>query len=260
MNYYLIHIQYLGFRFHGWQKQPGVKTVESMVFKTVEFVLGHSDFKVLGSSRTDAMVSANQTAFELFIDEGLDTERFLTAFNANLPPDIRALDMTCVDKNFNIINSPRVKEYLYLFSWGEKFHPFCAPFMTYVDCPLDIELMKEGAKLFEGCHNFIRYCTKPSADTCLERDILVSRIETNTYYTASFFPDQTWVYRVRSKGFMRHQIRLMMGQLFALGKNEIGLKDIQTSLLGEDKRPFKTIAPASGLILNTIDFKGEHDR
>ena len=63
MNYYLVHIQYLGFRFHGWQRQPGVKTVESMVVKTLAFILGHEDFKILGAGRTDAMVSAGDAAF-----------------------------------------------------------------------------------------------------------------------------------------------------------------------------------------------------
>ncbi len=85
MNCYLIHIQYLGFRFHGWQKQPGVKTLESMITKTIGFVLGHSGFKILGTSRTDAMVSANHSACELFIDDGLDPDAFLKALNGNLP-------------------------------------------------------------------------------------------------------------------------------------------------------------------------------
>ena len=30
-HYYLVHIQFLGFRFHGWAKQPEVKTVHHMI-------------------------------------------------------------------------------------------------------------------------------------------------------------------------------------------------------------------------------------
>ena len=67
--YYLIKLQYLGFRFHGWQKQPDVITVERMVERTVAFVLGRKNFKLLASGRTDAKVSVNQTYVELFVDE-----------------------------------------------------------------------------------------------------------------------------------------------------------------------------------------------
>ena len=87
--YYLIHIQYLGFRFHGWQKQEGLKTVHLMIDRTVKFILKHDDFKTLGTSRTDAMVSANHSAFELFMKTPLEDETsFLDDMNLYLPSDI----------------------------------------------------------------------------------------------------------------------------------------------------------------------------
>ncbi len=167
------------------------------------------------------------------------------------------MTMERVEPEFNIINRPRTKEYLYLFSFGEKFHPFCAPFMAWIPGALEIALMQDGAALFQGTHNFVQYCTKPGPGTCFNREILVSEIEPNTEYTASFFPGQTWVYRVRAKGFMRHQVRLMMGRLIALGQGDTSLEDIRASLRGTTALPFKTIAPASGLMLNQVRF---HDR
>ena len=68
-NLYLIHIQFLGFRFHGWQKQPDVKTVHEMIDKTLWFVLGHEAYKTMGASRTDAKVSAQHFVFELFLND-----------------------------------------------------------------------------------------------------------------------------------------------------------------------------------------------
>ncbi|WP_321415797.1 response regulator [uncultured Desulfobacter sp.] len=49
---------------------------------------------------------------------------------------------------------------------------------------LDIELMKQGVRLFEGRHHFGSYCTKPGPKTCLERNIRVCRIEENTEFQA----------------------------------------------------------------------------
>jgi len=90
-HYYLVHIQYLGFRFHGWAKQPQVKTVHHMIDRTLKYVFGEQPFKTLGCSRTDAMVSAVHFAFELFLREPL-TPNFLNEFTLKLPPDIIALE------------------------------------------------------------------------------------------------------------------------------------------------------------------------
>ena len=252
--YYLIHIQYLGFRFHGWAKQPNVKTIHQMIDKTLPFVLGHKNFKTLGSSRTDAKVSANHSIFEIFLKEALDTEQFLHNLNSNFPMDIKALKIEETTRDFNIIQTPKIKEYVYLFSFGEKCHPFSASLLSSFMENLDIDLMKKGAQLFQGKHNFRKYCTKPSDKTIFEREILVSKIEENTLYQASFFPDTSFVYHVHGKGFMRNQIRLMMGQLLRLGRGEISLDDIRNSLLKPDEIPLDSIAPPSGLILNRVVF------
>ena len=67
--YYLFKIQYLGYRFHGWQKQPKIKTVQLMIERTLKFILEDQKFRILAAGRTDAMVSANEAAFELFLND-----------------------------------------------------------------------------------------------------------------------------------------------------------------------------------------------
>ena len=46
-HYYLIRIAYLGYRLHGWQKQPDVKTVHLMIDRTLRFVFENDEFKKL---------------------------------------------------------------------------------------------------------------------------------------------------------------------------------------------------------------------
>ncbi len=254
-NFYLIHLQYLGFRFHGWAKQPDVKTVHQMIDKTLPFVLGHKRFKTLGGSRTDAMVSANHAVVELFVEESLEKTSFFHELNRNLPADIRAVRIEETDAAFNIIQSPRRKEYVYLFAFGEKCHPFSAPLLASFMEDLDIGLMKQGAKLFEGKHDFRKYVTKPSENTDTVREVLLSRIEANDLLTASFFPEKSYAYHIHARGFMRNQIRLMTGQLIRLGKGEISMDDIRESLTHPDDIPFDYIAPPSGLILNRVVFE-----
>ena len=254
--FYLITIQYLGYRFHGWQKQPDVKTLHLMVDRTFNYILEGKRFKSLSSGRTDAMVSAECAAIELFLFEPIeDLPAFLELFNTNLPQDIRALDIKEVDAKFNIIQNSKIKEYLYLFAFGEKCHPFCAPIMTTILDDLDIELMKQGAKLFEGENYLKSYCYKPTDHGVYTRTILKCELVENTVYTANYFPEKTYLLRVQGGGFMRNQIRLMMGTLIDLGKGKLTLEDIKMSLLPNSDVKMNYIAPASGLILNKIEFE-----
>jgi len=249
-HYYLIKIQYLGFRFHGWQKQPDVPTVEKMVKRTLRFVLDHPNFKILAAGRTDAKVSVNETYIELFLDdEPLDTDQFLKDFNLNLPSDIKALSVSPTTANFNVIQHPKVKEYIYLFSHGEKFHPFCASLMVYMKSELDIRLMQEAARLFEGTRDFWSYTYKPKETTNTVSTVNSCYIEKNTLFTANFFPEESFVFRVSGKGFKRHQVRLMMGMLFDLGMHKFTLEEFKETLDGSKKIHLSHIAPPSGLML-----------
>jgi len=252
---YIITMQFLGFRFHGWQKQTNAKTIHEMVDKTLFFVFDHHNFKTLGVGRTDAKVSANNYIFQIFVEELIDEFTFIPKLNSNLPSDIRAISIKREDKNFNIIQEPKIKEYLYFFSFGGKNHPFAAPFIVGLQENLDIELMKAGANLFEGEHYFHKYCTKPSENTIFKRTITNCEIVENNLYTANFFPEKSYVLRVKGKGFLRYQIRLMMGVLFQLGVGELTLNFIKDSLKEEnDRKPLKNIAPSSGLQLYDVEF------
>ena len=254
--YYLIKIQYLGYRFHGWQKQPDVKTLHLMIDRTLKYILGDQRFKTLGAGRTDAMVSANEAALELFLYHTPidDFEAFLAEFNYNLPQDIRALSIKEVDENFNVIQDSKIKEYHYVFSEGTKNHPFCAPILSTILDPLDIDQMKKGAKLFEGTHFFKSYCYKATNKGEYTRTIDLSEIVENTIYKANFFPEKTYVYKIKGKGFMRNQIRLMFGCLIKLGRGEVTLEYINESLQPSSEIKMDYIAPASGLILHSLHF------
>ncbi len=258
--FYHITIQYLGFRFHGWQKQPGLKTVEGMIQNTLRYVFEGEEvkFKVLGAGRTDAMVSAESAAFELFIDKELkNLPNFLECFNQNLPMDIRALAVRPVDEDFNIIHDVVSKTYVYLFAVGAKFHPFCASIMSNFQSDLDIELMQIGAKLYEGMHYFKAFTVRPSEHMQFDRKIDFCELRKNDLYQASFFPEDTYVLEVRGKGFMRQQIRKMMGALVSLGKDELSLDDLKASLQPHSTVAIDYIAPASGLVLHHIQFTKE---
>jgi tRNA pseudouridine38-40 synthase len=253
-KFYLIRIEFLGFRYHGWQVQPGLKSVEGMMNKTFSFIFKHDNFKVLGCGRTDAKVSADDFALELFLNEDIDSTLLLEQLNNNLPFDIRAKSVEEIDADFNIIQHSKIKEYHYYFSFGEKSHPFNAPFIINLGKHLDISLMQEAVKEFIGTHNFKRYATKPTQNTIFEREIINATIEKNTRFTDKHTPDNTYVFKVSSKGFLRYQVRLMMAALIDVGNGSYTVDDIRNSLINFNNEPMKHNAPSSGLNLHKVTF------
>ena len=232
----------------------GVITVGVMQLQSRQM---KSQFKTLAAGRTDAKVSVNETFIELFLDEGtLDLENFMPLFNLNLPQDIKALEIEETDAKFNIIQHAKQKEYLYIFSFGEKIHPFAAPFMVAYPEELNISLMQEAATLFVGTHNFKNYTYKPTPTTNTVGTITTCELIENTMYKANFFPEKSYILRVIGEGFKRNQIRIMMARIMQLGKGEVDLKAIKKSLVEpENVLPITYIAPASGLILQSVAFK-----
>jgi len=256
-NNYLISVQYLGFRYSGWQQQPGRKTIESMLTKTLLFLWPGRSFKILPASRTDARVSALQNAFELFLDGDPlpDTGGFLLEMNKNLPQDIRIIDLKEVGNDFNIIKSCREKEYVYLFAFGQKMHPFCAPFMAGIQDELDIDLMIQLAPIYEGSHDFRAYTAREERPATFNRHVHRCRIQANTLLKANFFPEKSYMLCVRGGGFMRYQVRMIMGALFNLGKGKLSPAQIKESLEPGNQTVLDSIAPGSGLLLRQVNFK-----
>ncbi|PKB44293.1 tRNA pseudouridine38-40 synthase [Cellulophaga sp. RHA19] len=258
-QYYLIRLQFLGYRFSGWQKQPGYKTIEGMLAKTLKFILPERQYKILGAGRTDAKVSALDAAFELFLDgEPLeDLDFFLSDFNKNLPSDIRIVDVKHVKEKFNIIQHSKEKEYVYLFSFGEKNHPYAAPFMANIQAELDLDLMKKATSLFVGTHNFKSFTAKPKENGKFIRKVNSAEIKENTILKANFFPEKSYAFHIKGEGFMRYQVRMLMGALIQLGKGEVTLSDIEEALKLDSTTKFVFVAPGSGLMLHSLDFKDD---
>lgn len=254
-------IKYLGFRYHGWMLQPGVKTIQGQLDKTIRFLYPASSFKTLACGRTDAMVSANESYVELFIKDLLDETQFLRALDLNLPQDIQVTNISRVSKHFEVIGHVQFKEYHYLFT-DYPMSPFCSGMMTKFREKLDFNIMQRAANFFEGRHWFGNYCyrKKNFEKDHYFREILESSLVENDEYCANFFPERSYLYKVRGKGFMRHQVRIMVGAMINLGRGswswETFKKSFDSQFYSNEKKDLKPfIAPASGLILNQVKYQ-----
>ena len=84
--------------------------------------------------------------------------------------------------------------------------------------------------------------------------IISASIEKNTRYLGDHVPENAYVFKVKSKGFLRYQVRLMMAALFDVGSGVYSISDLKNILIEYDKEPMKHNAPSSGLNLHKINF------
>lgn len=246
---YLFSISYFGARYKGWAIQPGQATVQGKLEKVLRFVLGHDDFSVLGGSRTDAGVSCLGGYVQIFLREKTEIESLLPAINQYLPQDIRLNSVREVRSNFNLIQSVNQKTYRYYFSNSDEFHPFASAYLVNIPRHLDWERMKESVKIFVGTHDFQAFCTPSPNKTDYFREIISAGIYPSTEFLGQYFPQEIFFFEVTGKGFLHHQVRIMMNAIWGIGKGELAMDELSQMLIKAENLEKIAPAPANGLLL-----------
>jgi len=218
-------------------------------------MLGHEDFTVLGASRTDAGVSCNRGAFELFLKHPLETNDFIYDLNMNLPADIRVLEGASVPTDFNVIQDVMWKEYHYHFAIGDKFHPFVAGTLSFFPGDYDLGLMREGVKAFIGTQDFRRFCSIDKVTDNYVRTVFESSLETHPQAGTVDVPPNSLVFKIKGDGFLRYQVRIMTAALVDLGSGKLSLERMQEALNDPEAKPIAMTAPSNGLVLWDLAFR-----
>lgn len=248
--HYLLKLQYLGHRFDGVQKNPGIRSLQGLLEERIVTAFGLTEgCSTKFSSRTDKMVSALENYCLLMTGDVQLPGSAMVRLNAFLPPDIRVLEFKKVDSSFVLQKAVVEKEYTYTFSCARQVHPFVSPFVVNFEDELDLQVMKEAAELFVGEHYFMNYCLRPKAASEFTRTIFSCSLERAEGHKYPYYPEDVYQVSIRGDRFLRGQVRLMVGTLIRAGKKEITLTQIEASLKQADPSFVKFLVPAAGLTL-----------
>ena len=110
--------------------------------------------------------------------------------------------------------------------------------------------MYEAAERLPGTHDFRRFAYQPAPDTQTVRTLTTATLTLCPADTLPFVHQPYWELRVRSAGFLRHQVRLMAGAIMAVGAGKITPADLTQALEGPSDLYF--LAPAAGLTLYQV--------
>ncbi len=208
---FALTIAYDGTNYAGWQIQPGQVTIQEMIEGAIEATAGKK-VKLHGSGRTDRGVHARGQVAHFDLETRMTTRSILFALNSRLPPDIRILKVKKVSDKFHARRTAHSKEYRYQIFNGEILQPNERLYAVQIHRPLNLDLMREGAKRFEGEHDFKPFMANPQR----EIDSTVRHITSFTIVKKG----KMITLRVRGNGFLYKQVRSMAGMLIRVGHGQ----------------------------------------
>lgn len=110
--------------------------------------------------------------------------------------------------------------------------------LAYAGAKLDLSLMQQGAALFQGEHDFRRFCTQGKNTENFIRKIDYSLLLPVADGHPWLPAENAWVFRVQGAGFLMHQVRSMAASLFMLGKGKLSLESLRKALRSSEKAPY----------------------
>ena len=237
-------VSYKGTRFQGWQKQPTVITVQGEIEKALSQVL-NSEVTIFGSGRTDAGVHAIGQTFTFDMSKDLDLDKLCFSINRMIDKDIKILSFNEADDDFHARFSAKSKTYLYKIRLGVK-DPFENEFQYIYPFEFDFDLFSKALKQFEGKHCFKDFTSKEEDEDGYVREI---------YQIVSKKQDNDITVEFTGNGFMRYQIRNMVGAALAVASKNEDLNFIPNHLKEEKIREIcQYKAPPQGLYLVKVEY------
>ena len=144
---------YDGTDFHGWQRQPGLSTVQQAIEDSIHQLTGE-EANVTASSRTDAGVHALGQVAHFLTATRHTTETIARALNAMLPREVRVLSAVEMPQAFHATLDARSKRYRYVIDNGPLADPFQLRYSWHVHPLLDVAAMNDAGKILLGRHDF----------------------------------------------------------------------------------------------------------
>src|ERR1043166_7001482 len=235
-----------GSEFHGWQHQPGIRTVQGCFEQGLRRVLRHQVI-VIGSSRTDAGVHAAGHVANFFTTCPRPPRIILRALGSRLPKDMSLVHLEEVPLTFHATRSAIGKLYRYRIhaARGRPCELQAQRYTYHVWSPLHIAAMREAAEAWIGTHDFSSFASVGNVRESNVRTI--RRIDLYRHL------DELRV-DIEGSGFLYKQVRNMVGTLVEIGRGQWPASKAAEILLAKDRTAAGPTAPARGLCLRWVKY------
>ncbi|MCS7226021.1 MAG: tRNA pseudouridine(38-40) synthase TruA [Gloeomargarita sp. SKYB31] len=238
-------LQYVGTHFHGWQSQPGQRTVQGVLEETIAQITGQP-VQVIGAGRTDTGVHAAGQVAHFDAPAWLPPERWAVVLNGRLPPDVLVRASVAVPEQWHARFSARWRRYRYCLYTERQNNLFIAPFCWhYYYAPLDVERMRAALEPLVGHQDLQAFHRSNSG-----RDHSWVEVQ-----DVACWRQDAWVYiEVQANAFLYGMMRLLVGMLVEVGRGWRSVAEFTALWQQKRREEVKYAAPARGLTLLRVGY------
>jgi len=237
-------VEYDGSRFCGWQTQPEGCAVQDALERALREIAGVPVVTTC-AGRTDAGVHALGQVVHFDTDAQRPASAWVRGTNALLPPPLAVTWACDVDEEFHARYSALTRSYRYILL-NDAVRPAAGHARVgWFHLPLDLEKMREAARLLVGEHDFSAF----RSSECQARSPVrtVRRLEL-------FRKDRYVVFDIQANAFLHHMVRNIVGCLVYVGKGKFPPGWLGDLLAARDRTRGAPTFPAAGLYLQRVEY------
>lgn len=248
-----LELSYDGGSFHGWQRQPGCRTVQETVEEALSRLLRAPAVAVVGCGRTDTGVHADYFVAHFDAPEGTEAtltellaeeRRTLFRLNGILPADVAASSLQSVDERLHSRFSARERTYRYRLCLDKR--PLLRAYTMRPLRPLDFARMNEAADALLGEHDFTSFSktgTQTKTNLCT-----VTRAEWEQVSAGRVD------FVISADRFLRNMVRAVVGTLFEVGLGKMPPDEVREVMSRRDRCAAGTSVAARALALVDVRY------
>jgi len=234
-------LEYDGTGFHGWQVQPGLRTVQGTLEEALARMMGKKTVAV-GSGRTDAGVHALGQVAHCDVEKDIPPANIMMGLNSGLPGDLRVLRCDPAPGDFHAQRSARGKYYRYAILNRRAPTALDRHRVWHIRQPLDPVSMASGALLLLGERDFAAF-KSPGDETTTIRNLRTLDIEREGERILLHF---------EANGFLKHMVRNITGALVETGLGKMTHRELEGLLERGSREGAPRKAPPQGLTLMEV--------
>jgi tRNA pseudouridine38-40 synthase len=240
-------LAYDGAEFHGWARQPGLRTVQGELERAVAAVWAEpAGLAVAG--RTDAGVHASGPVASLRVDGGPPSARVPAALNRLLPEDVAVLACEAVPETFHARFSALARVYRYRVLTSALRDPLRRGRVLHEPRPVDEGALADCADLLVGEHDFRAF-----TPTETQHDGFRRIVESAAWRREG----DELVFEIAADSFLRHMVRTLVGTMLEIARGERERSRFAELLAGAERPAAGATAPAHALCLVAVRYPGD---
>ncbi len=248
-------LSYCGTRYHGWQKQIGVITVQEVLEQAVATITGEQP-SLVASGRTDAGVHAMGQVVNFRTESTIPLEGLVKGLNSILPSDIAVLQAQDVPWKFHAIGSSTSKKYQYLIvNSGVRLPLWEERAWVVTRGQLDVEAMRLACGTLCGTHDFSSFTASGASAKTRTRTVSECSVNLPDHPLFPPVPGRQIMFTIAADGFLRYMVRNIVGLLVEIGLGRRDPSEIMEVIRARDRSAAGPTAPPQGLYLMAVTYK-----